>query len=167
MSFKKRSKLDSLKYGWLRDTRSFIVLFVVMLIASYLLLGVSRVEGDSMEPNLSSGDVVFYLRVNMSYEAGDIISIRLPSGEAYVKRIIACGGDTVDIIDGSVYVNGQQLTEDYAIGITEKKTNVVSYPLTIEEGYYFVLGDNREVSVDSRNIGLIAQQQIMGKILFH
>jgi signal peptidase I len=77
-----------------------------------------------------------------------------------VKRVIGIPGDVVNIVDGYVYVNDKQLDEPYIEDLTFAK--VVDYPITVAEGHYFVLGDNRDVSRDSRHFGVINEDQIEG-----
>lgn len=84
--------------------------------------------------------------------------------QRYVKRIIGIPGDVIDIKDGFVYVNGEKLDESYAKGTTDGKNNL-SYPLTVEENTLFVLGDNREHSIDSRDFGPIGYDQLDGKAI--
>jgi signal peptidase I len=84
--------------------------------------------------------------------------------EYLVKRIIGVEGDEVDIKDGSVYINGVKLEEPYANGVTEEK--LVELPITVEKNEVFVLGDNREVSTDSRALGPINKNQVAGKVVF-
>ncbi|NLV89143.1 MAG: signal peptidase I [Tissierellia bacterium] len=82
-----------------------------------------------------------------------------------VKRVIGLPGDTIDIKDGYVYLNGNRLEENYVKGQTFERLGL-SYPITIPENKVFVLGDNREVSLDSRDLGLISYDQIKGKVTF-
>lgn len=84
--------------------------------------------------------------------------------ESLVKRVIGVPGDVVDIKDGNVYINNEMLSEDYAKGYTYD--NGIATPITVGENQLFVLGDNREVSEDSRNFGLISYDQIEGKAVF-
>jgi len=81
-----------------------------------------------------------------------------------VKRVIGVEGDEVDIIDGSVYVNGVKLDESYAKGVTEEK--VIELPIIVGKDEVFVMGDNREVSADSRALGPIKINQVAGKVIF-
>ncbi len=118
-----------------------------------------------MYPTLEDGDVVMYVRVVNEYEPGDIVSLRVPSGDFYVKRVVAVGGDVVDLKDGTVYVNNEPLDEEWANGDTMKETGVVIYPYYVREGNVFVLGDNRTVSMDSRAFGEVNIRQIKGKIV--
>ena len=131
------------------------------------MIGIARISGDSMHPTLKDGELVVYERFIRTYRQGDIVSVRVPSGKYYVKRVIACGGDTVDIVDGSVLVNGRQIEDDWAFGMTEEETGAVVYPYTVRPGAVFVLGDNREASMDSRAFGEIGTRQIMGKVIWH
>jgi signal peptidase I len=139
-----------------------------------LLFRVVVVVGPSMYDTLLDGDRLVLLS-NVIYrepEQGDIIVASKESfenGECIVKRIIATEGQTVDIDfrQGIVYVDGVALEEDYAHTPTTLFEGV-SFPLTVEEGKVFVLGDNRDSSKDSRSpqIGLIDEREILGKAIF-
>jgi len=89
----------------------------------------------------------------------------MASGEYYVKRVIAAGGEEVDIKDGMVYVNKKKLNEPWAEGETFEETGAVIYPYKVRNGNVFVLGDNRNVSVDSRAFGEVSKRQIKGRIM--
>lgn len=166
MEKKLHGRYDSLKYGWLMDAKKFILLLIVMFLALRLVIGFSFVNGDSMEPSLHSGELVMYLRVNQDYRKGDVVSVRIPSGEYYVKRIIALEGDLLDIKDGKVYLNGELLDEPYIMGETLEQSAAIHYPFRLQKGQIFVMGDNREVSMDSRNFGVVGKGQIKGKLWF-
>lgn len=160
-------KYDGLKYGWLKDTKKFFILLLLVFIFFRCVIGFSFVKGDSMEPTLYDGELVLYTRINPGYENGDVISVRIPSGEYYVKRIIATAGDTVDIRDGRVYVNDEPTDEPYTSGETWQQEGPVRYPFTVGEGQIFVMGDNREISMDSRSFGVVGTRQIKGKLWLH
>lgn len=160
-------KYDGLKYGWLQDTKKFILLLAVLILLFHNVIGFSIVKGESMEPTLYEGDVVLYTRINPQYRKGDVISVRIPSGEYYVKRIIAVAGDTVELGEDGVYVNGELLNEPYRQGETRAaEGGIVRYPYTVQEGQIFVMGDNRTSSMDSRSFGAVGTRQIKGKIWF-
>jgi len=85
--------------------------------------------------------------------------------ERYVKRIIGLPGDVIDITpEGAVYINGELENKSYVVGLTPPRDQ--TYPLTVPEGHLFVLGDNREISKDSRNFGCISIKSVEGKVRF-
>jgi signal peptidase I len=81
-----------------------------------------------------------------------------------IKRVIATAGDTIDIHDGKVYINGEMIEETYIKGITRSMS--FNYPLTLKDGEFFVMGDNRENSSDSRSFGPIKRENIEGRAMF-
>lgn len=100
-------KFDGYKLGMLHDAKKIVLMAAATLLVLSLIFGVSQVDGVSMLDTLRSGELVFYTRVNpFGFNKGDIISIRLPSGEFYIKRIVATAGDIVDLKDGVLYING-------------------------------------------------------------
>ena len=137
------------------------VLFVTFLLFSFVI-GVSRVSGESMSPTYTDGEIILYKRQFRSVAAGDVVVIRMASGENYIKRIVAVPGDTVEVTGGVLYVNGVAETASYAHGSTVLEEGTVTYPLTLQKNQYFVLGDNREHSTDSRSFGPIVFLQIIG-----
>lgn len=159
------SRYDGKKQGWLRAAELFVVFLVVCFLAFQFFVGASRVSGNSMMPTYSDGDTVFFLRMSRDFSYGDVVSIKMVSGERYIKRVIAGPGDVVDLRDGCVYINGVPEDSRYAGGVTEPDSGLLSYPYTVEDGRYFVLGDNREASVDSRTFGTVSGKQILGRVL--
>lgn len=173
-------RYNGLKLGWLRDSLHFIALLAAIFLLFRFGIGLALVSGDSMLPVLKDGELVVYLRVTRTYKQGDVISLRVPSGDYYAKRVIAVGGDVVDIRDGKVYVNGQpEPALDYAYdqaagssgtgSISAQETleapGAIIYPYTVRKGNVFVLGDNRSESMDSRSFGEVNKRQIRGRIL--
>lgn len=165
---KKRTfrKFDKFKYGWLKDAKRFLVLLVIVFLIFRLVIGFSFVKGNSMEPTLHGGEIAVYTRIYSEYKKGDVVSVRIPSGEYYVKRVIAAEGDTIDIKNGRVYIDDEVINEPYTAGETDKKDGNIKYPYTLKEGQVFVMGDNREASMDSRSFGVVGKAQIKGKLLF-
>lgn len=139
-----------------------VVVAAVMLFQ--LVLGIAVVSGNSMNPTYKDGQSVLFVRIDKTYNRGDVVAIKMPTGDRYIKRIIGLPGDTVELKDGEVYVNGSPFTTGDESGATEPEADTVTYPLTLGESEYFVMGDNRTDSIDSRTFGPIVGVQIMGVI---
>ena len=143
---------------------------LLVLIFVFLFRAVT-VSGSSMQPTLMGGDKIIVRSIGYTPERGDVVVIDgyISYGEPLVKRIIALGGDVVDIDLGTsaVYVNGELLDEPY-LGSMISSPGDVEFPLTVPEGTVFVLGDNRRVSLDSRSseVGFIDSRDILGKVVF-
>ena len=169
---KKRSKkrwlrkYDGKKYGWFLQLRDFAIILIALFILFNVFVGVSRVSGHSMDPPLTAGQPVFFTRINFSYERGQVVFARMPSGSNYVKRIVAVPGDVVDLRDGILYVNGEPELTTKAVGLTLPQEGIVEYPYTVPEDCFFLVGDNREGSVDSRSFGALPTSSIRGKLIF-
>lgn len=135
---------------------------VVLLISSFLF-SVLMVSGDSMEPGLTDGDLLLLVRTH-SLAPGDLVSFKW-NDKTLLKRVIACPGDWV-MIDaaGRVYVNGALLEEPYVSEFRLGESDV-SYPFQVPENSYFVMGDERVSSLDSRRtqVGCVEYDQIIGK----
>lgn len=129
------------------------------------IIGIATVRGNSMSPTLENGQIVLCYHLQKNYNRGDIVSVRMTDGEYLVKRVVAVAGDEVDIRGGTVFVNGKREDGDYCHSETEAVKNAIHYPLTIDEGMIFLLGDNRETSVDSRTYGPFSITQTRGKVL--
>ena len=152
-----------------KKIRNFVIVLavvssIIIVIYKYLI-GFSPISGYSMFPTLENGDYVLYSRIDHSFQCGDVIALQLPSGEKYVKRIVAIGGDTVDIIDGVFYRNGEAIDDM----LTLEEEGGIIYPLIVPEGDVFTLGDNRPESIDSRFFGTVNLRQVQGvlKLRFH
>lgn len=149
-------------------------MLIAIMIVFLLIFRVIVVSGDSMYSTLVDGDYLLLLS-NVFYQEpkqGDIIVASKDSyddGAAIIKRVIATEGQIVDIDfeNGIVYVDGLPLEEPYIQNLTTRAEGVL-FPLIVEEGCIFVLGDNREVSKDSRHpeIGLIDTRQVLGKAIY-
>lgn len=151
----------------LRST--FFILIVVSALAvliAVLLLPVLRIYGHSMNDTLDEGDIVVSVK-GTSFKNGDIIAFYY-NNKLLVKRVIGQSGDWIDIDEsGNVYVNQELLEEPYLKGKALGDTNI-KLPYKVPESRIFVLGDNRNVSIDSRNtsVGCVTEEQVAGKIIF-
>ncbi len=150
--------------------RTILLLLLIAVLAGALLslrfVSFLKISGNSMEPTVRSGDMVLY-RKDQNIERGSIVVIER-EGELLVKRVIGIAGDRIRVsADGTVYVNGTALQESYLDEKSLGNSDTV-YPITVEQNSYFVMGDHRSTSLDSRNsaIGLIQGEEIKGEILF-
>ena len=164
---KKRVKKDKLNVF---EVFGAVVAALVTITFVFLFcFRVFTVEGSSMSPTLQPGDKVCVSTVGYTPKQGDIIVLSGAESlhKPIVKRVIAVGGDKVDInfTTGVVTVNGRE--EHYADDLTTQQKDI-AFPLEVPEGTVFVLGDNRAMSLDSRSseIGCVDERQVVGKILF-
>lgn len=141
-----------------------IIIIVVILIRTFIITPV-RVNGPSMNPNLHNGDILLLEKYSQEYKRFDIVVLKY-NKEKLVKRIIGLPGEKVAYIDSKLYIDGKIVEEPF---VTEETENFSLRKLGIDvipEGYYFVVGDNRDDSLDSRYIGLIPKEDIDGKVIF-
>ncbi|CAG1023133.1 signal peptidase I [Patescibacteria group bacterium] len=155
---------------------------LVLCILVYIFIATpNQVEGDSMIPTLSNKDLIITDRVSQwmgnilkdstfSYERGDIIVFQKPGFKDFVKRIVGLPGERISIHNGRVFINEVELTEDYIYQDSTMGGNFITndgQEILVPENRYFVLGDNRIDSLDSRyeDIGLINRDWIKGKVL--
>ena len=145
---------------------ALITVAAVAVLVATLWLPVLRTYGSSMTPTLYDGEIIFSMKTS-KMEPGDIVAFYY-NNKILVKRVVAGPGDWVDIDeDGTVYVNEKLLDEPYLVEKAYGETNI-ELPYQVPDGKYFVLGDHRATSVDSRNtsVGCVTQEQIVGRILF-
>jgi signal peptidase I len=149
-----------------REVLQVILLALVIFFAVHFMIQNFRIDGTSMEPNLHDGQYVIVNKTAYWFgrnpNRGDVIIFNAPDQPQYdrVKRVIGLPGDTVDVKpDGTVYVNGKLLDEPYLPAHHSGTSGV----WTVPEGEYFVMGDNRSVSYDSREGGTVPRDKIIGK----
>ena len=164
-SERKRYRWQKAYFKALRGTISVLTYMaaVAALIAT-LVLPVLQIEGTSMEPTLVSGDIVLLTKTT-AFGRGDICGFAW-NNKILIKRVIGVPGDWIEIdSDGTVYLNGEKLDEPYAEQIAFGECDL-EFPYQVPQEQYFVLGDMRESSIDSRNtlVGCVENEQIIGKI---
>ncbi len=139
---------------------------LIALVIHLFLAQATRVYGQSMEPTLHTNDRVILDKLTYRFrppQRGDVVVLQLnKKGPHLIKRIVGLPGETIAIHDGRVYINGQPLDEPYLNGPTKGYLA----PTHIPPGHYFVLGDNRQASNDSRSFGPVAREHIQGRAIF-
>ena len=156
-----------------------LVLLVVMVVILRNVMGTVLVKGSSMEPNFNHGDLVFINKLSTSVgspDYGDVVICKLDEGAGYeniIKRVIGLPGDEIDIVENEddedvydLYVNGEYIEEDF-LGEPMMTDGNIDYPFEVPENSYFVMGDNRNESLDSRreSVGAIHKDDLMGKVV--
>ena len=154
------------RFPFLRILLFLIVILLIGVFTFLCLLSGFVVYGDSMEPALYEGDVLLAIP-HAPLQPGDLVAFR-HEDRILIKRAIAGPGEQIEVLtDGNVILNGVPLSEPYA-RYSDRGVNDMNYPLDIPSASWFVMGDNRGSSVDSRSniLGLIGEDQILGKVAF-
>ncbi len=148
------------KFLWKLFTIGLIIAFIVSRFVHPVFA-----SGLSMKPTIEDGSMFICNRMVKDYKTDDIVFIKVPNGTIFpghlIKRIVGVPGDTIDIRDGQLYVNG--IPENRGFEAMEDP-GTLSYPLTLGEGEFFCLGDNRNHSADSREYGIFSQKQLQGRL---
>ena len=155
--------------GWmlLRELTETIVLSLIIFLLVRQVIQNYRIESHSMQPNFFEGQFILVNKLAYRFgdpDRGDVIVFHNPNNtnEDYIKRVIALPGDTLEIHNQAIYINGQALEEPYNANPIRPSDQPVG-PLVIESDHLFVMGDNRPNSSDSRRFGQISQDLIVGQ----
>lgn len=154
-----------------KDTVKVAIFIIAILFVIQYVFSITKVVGSSMTPTLKDEEILILNKWKYRFgkvKRGDIISLKYADTKYLIKRVIGLPGDSVEIKNNIVYLNGEQLKEEYIkenMQYNDFSLKELGY-LTIPENQYFVLGDNRENSLDSREIGLIKKEDIIGKVSF-
>ena len=161
-------------FSWraiLEIVQALALAVVISVVLNLFVVQVTEVRQRSMELTLEQNDRVLVSKVDYRFGApqrGDIIVFNPPTDSTipYVKRVIGLGGETIDLRDGKVYVNGRLIEYAETRGQrTTPQAATVAYPFAVPEGQVFVLGDNRQSSSDSRTFGSVPVGNIIGKVI--
>lgn len=145
---------------------SLVVIAAIAVLIATLALPVLQIEGSSMEPTLNDDEIVVLIKTD-NLKRGQLCCFSYQN-KFLIKRIIGIPGDTVSIDEnGYVFINGEAIPEPYILDRALGECDV-TFPLTVTDNHYFILGDHRSTSIDSRSsvVGLVDTEQIVGKIFF-
>lgn len=144
---------------------SLLVLLTVLWLLFSFGIGIMMSPTDDMQPKINAGDILLYYRLNRSALEQDVIVFKKNDTE-YIGRVIARGGDVLDITDGgNVVVNGNVITENYITSTTPRYEGFVEYPVELKADEYFVLADKRNGGEDSRYFGPVSTSEIKGTLV--
>lgn len=149
---------------WYKDKKLFLEIIAAVVLAFLFVIFIgfpSTIHGSSMYPTFNNGDTVFVYKQYKEINRYDIIAVN--SDKAMIKRVVALPNETVQICNGKVYINGELLSDDPVCSYIEEKGKA-SEPILLDTDEYFVLGDNRNNSSDSRIYGPFKKDEILGKI---
>ncbi len=162
--------------------QSVVIALSISIFLYLFIITPNEVDGPSMQPNFYTGELLFTSKLHawfngtgagetlgLNYQRGDVIVFQQPGRDDFVKRIIALPGETIRIQDGQYYVNGALLKENYELDNDEKIDGtflIDGEPAKqVPAGHYFVSGDHRDVSFDSRSLGFIKEEWIKGRVV--
>ena len=157
----------------LKEAISWIIYICVVICATYLIVTYvgqrTKVSGDSMQATLQDGDNLIVDKISYRFREPEryeiiVFPYRYAKNTYYIKRIIGLPGETVQIIDGYVYIDGEKLDEHYGLEVMNNPGSAAE-PITLGDDEYFVLGDNRNRSADSRetNVGVLHRDELIGR----
>ena len=157
----KESLLNYLVYFLIK----LIIVAVVIYVLFFKVVGFYKVVGNGMFPRVLDGDLLLYSRISKDLHSDDILVYDV-GGKVYVGRMKARGGDVVDISEtGEFLINGAVQAEEIFYPTEKDVDSDIEYPLTVREGYYFILSDFRTNCEDSRILGDVSEENIKGKVI--
>ena len=168
----KRIKKTKSARSLTEDILNLILKLCLIVIAFWLLFqfvfGLKKVDELGMSPNIKPEDIMMYYRLDKDYSILDPVVIKV-NDEIQVRRVVAKAGDTVEVTEQGLLVNGSLQTgleKDFVTGETLPFKEGITYPLTLKKGELFVMADNREKAIDSRMYGPIKEEDTLGKIMW-
>lgn len=161
--------VGSVVLGFFEFLKTVIIIVILAAVIRLFIIQPFIVDGQSMEPNFQNNDYLITEKVTFKLHEparGEVIILRPPDNPSvnYLKRVIGIPGDTIDIKNSDVYVNGQKLSEPYIDGQKTVTVNGEELKTALKENEFFVMGDNRNHSRDSRELGPIPSQNIVSHV---
>ena len=154
---------------FIKDSVKFILIVFILIFLMVYVVSITQVVGNSMSPTLENGEVLILNKAKYrlsEVKRGDIIAFTYEDTKYLIKRVIGLPGDYVSIKDNKVYINGKYYVEDYLKNVDTPNFELTELGYTkVPENMYFVLGDNRDNSLDSRKIGLVNKSDIIREIV--
>lgn len=148
---------------FIKELIPYVVITMIVISIRMFIISPVRVDGTSMYPTLSNNEFLLLSKYDQSYDRFDIVVLKY-NKERLVKRIIGLPGETVEYKNNKLYINGKEIEEPFiAVETDDFNLKQLGYD-KIPENYYFVVGDNRGASLDSRMIGLINKKDLQGTI---
>lgn len=149
----------------LKDSISFIVIILTIILVRLFIVTPVRVDGPSMNDTLHDGDILLLDKYDNKYERFEIVVFNY-NGERLIKRVIGLPGEVISYKYNKLYINGNEIEDNYGLGYTEnfelKDLNLTKIP----DNEYLVMGDNRNDSLDSRYFGTISKDKILGSVKY-
>lgn len=161
MNFKSKNVLDELLFLL---TKIALILLTFALLFTFVY-GAIRYPEPFMAPSVKDGDLAVFYRYNKSkYLPGDTVVLKV-NGQKQARRVVAVGGDVVDITEEGLKINGALQQESGIYGSTRRYQEGIDFPLTVPKGQVFLLADSRENAIDSRIYGCVETKNTLGKIM--
>ena len=155
---------------FLKDAFKYIIFIVVILVIAIYVVGLQQVVGSSMNPNFKNNDIVILDKISyhfMDIRRYDVVSLYYADTKYLIKRVIGLPGETVEFKNNVLYIDGTEVEEEYLQDVITEDFSLQELGYTkIPEDMYFVVGDNRGDSIDSRDksVGLVSKKDIIGKV---
>ena len=144
---------------------NFLIVITVLWLLFGYVVGVTNAPNSDMSPNIKAADLLLYYRLDKTYRAQDVV-VLVKNDTSYVGRIVAVGGDSVDISDSErLIVNENMVSEPHIYSDTPRFEGFVQYPVQLGDNEYFILCDSRGGSEDSRYYGKVSADDIRGKVI--
>ena len=139
----------------------YIIIVVVVVLIRLFVATPVRVDGDSMNKTFNNGDILVLYKLSKIERFDVVVLTEADDNEKIIKRVIGMPGDTVAIKNGDIYINDEKINDEYAYGETSDYERII-----LDDDEYFILGDNRLISKDSRYFGPVKEKDIKGKVIF-